>query len=58
MHIMNVMVVRRGKVRLVEAVQRASDPKAALALVKDRVEPELQEPALLDRVGTEIVELR
>jgi len=43
MYIMNVMVVRRGKIRLVEAVQRASDPKAALVLVKDRVEPELQE---------------
>jgi hypothetical protein len=43
MYIMNVMVVRRGKIRLVEAVQRASDPEAALALVKDRVEPELQE---------------
>ena len=43
MYIMNAMVVRRGKIRLVEAVQRASDPKAALVLVKDRVEPELQE---------------
>ena len=43
MYIMNVMVVRRGKIRLVEAVQRASDPEAALVLVKDRVEPELQE---------------
>ena len=43
MYIMNVMVVRRGKIRLVEAVQRASDPEAALALVKGRVEPELQE---------------
>jgi hypothetical protein len=43
MYIMNAMVVRRGKIRLVEAVQRASDPEAALVLVKDRVEPELQE---------------
>jgi len=43
MYIMNVMVVRRGKIRLVEAVQRASDPGAALVLVKDRIEPELQE---------------
>jgi hypothetical protein len=43
MYIMNVIVVRRGKIRLVEAVQRASDPEAALRLVKDRVEPELQE---------------
>jgi len=43
MYIMNAMVVRRGKIRLVEAVQRASDPEAALTLVKNRVEPELQE---------------
>jgi hypothetical protein len=43
MYIMNAMIVRRGKIRLVEAVQRASDPEAALVLVKDRVEPELQE---------------
>ena len=43
MYIMNAMVVRRGKIRLVEAVQRASDPGAALVLVKDRIEPELQE---------------
>ena len=43
MYIMNAMVVRRGKIRLVEAVQRASDLGAALLLVKDRVEPELQE---------------
>jgi len=43
MYIMNVMVVRRGKIRLVKAVQRASDPEAALLLVKHRVEPELQE---------------
>jgi hypothetical protein len=43
MYIMNVMVVRRGKIRLVDAVQRASDPEAALGLVENRVEPELQE---------------
>lgn len=43
MYIMNAMVVRRGKIRLVEAVQRASGPEAALVLVKDCVEPELQE---------------
>jgi len=43
MYIMNTMVVRRGKIRLVEAVQRASDPELALVLVKSRVEPELQE---------------
>jgi hypothetical protein len=43
MYIMNAMVVRRGKIRLVKAVQRASDAKVALLLVKDRVDPELQE---------------
>jgi hypothetical protein len=43
MYIMNCMVVRRGKMRLVEAVQRASNPETALGLVRDRVEPELQE---------------
>jgi hypothetical protein len=43
MYIMNVMVVRRGKIRLVKAVQRARDANVALRLVKDRVEPELQE---------------
>ena len=43
MYIMNAMVVRRGKIRLVEAVQRASDPEAALVLSQNRVEPELQE---------------
>jgi hypothetical protein len=43
MYIMNCMIVRRGKIRLVEAVQRAPDSETALLLVKDRVEPELQE---------------
>jgi VIT family len=43
MYIMNSMVVRRGKMRLVEAVQRAPDAEMALVLIQDRVEPELQE---------------
>ena len=43
MYIMNAMVVRRGKIRLVETVQRASDPEAALVLIQNRVELELQE---------------
>jgi hypothetical protein len=43
MYLMNCMVVRRGKIRLVEAVQRAPDEERALRLIKDRVEPELQE---------------
>jgi len=43
MYIMNAMVVRRGKMRLVEAVQRAPDTERALVVIQDRVEPELQE---------------
>jgi VIT1/CCC1 family predicted Fe2+/Mn2+ transporter len=43
MYIMNCMIVRRGKIRLVEAVQRAANPEAALFLVKNGIEPELQE---------------
>ena len=43
MYLMNCMVVRRGKMRLVEAVQRAPDSKETLDLVRNRVEPELQE---------------
>jgi len=37
------MVVRRGKIRLVEAVQGTPDQERALVLIKNRVEPELQE---------------
>src|SRR5262249_16218025 len=43
MYLMNSMVVRRGKIRLVEAVQRAPDQESALVLIRDRIEPELQE---------------
>ena len=43
MYIMNCMIVRRGKLRLVEAVQHASDPGSALFLVREGLEPELQE---------------
>jgi len=46
MYIFNAMIVRRGKIRLVEGVQHAADSKAAMALVQDEFEPELQE--LLD----------
>src|SRR6478735_456381 len=35
MYIMNSMIVRRGKLRLVEAVQHTSDPGAALFLVRE-----------------------
>ena len=46
MYILNSMIVRRGKIRLVEGVQHAADSRAATALVQDQFEPELQE--LLD----------
>src|SRR6478752_4512359 len=42
MYIMNCMIVRRGKMRLVQGVQHATDPEAALVLIQDQVEPELQ----------------
>ena len=43
MYIMNCITVRSGKVRLVKAVQRSSDGNAALVLIQDEIEPELQE---------------
>src|SRR5262245_12014713 len=43
MYIMSAMVIRRGKIRLVETVQSTSDPKLALELIHNEVEPELQE---------------
>jgi len=46
MYIMNCVIVRSGKVRLVRAVQSASDEQSALALIQQEIEPELQE--LLD----------
>ena len=46
MYIMNCVTVRSGKVRLVRAVQSASDEQSALALIQEEIEPELQE--LLD----------
>ena len=46
MYIMNCVTVRSGKVRLVRAVQSASDEQSALALIQDEIEPELHE--LLD----------
>ena len=46
MYIMNSMIVRRSKVRLVEAVRKAPNADVALGLIHDEVEPELQE--LLD----------
>jgi hypothetical protein len=46
MYIMNCVTVRSGKVRLVRAVQSASNQQSALALIQEEIEPELQE--LLD----------
>jgi hypothetical protein len=46
MYIMNCITVRNEKIRLIEAVQRAPDATSALNLVRDGIEPELQD--LLD----------
>ena len=46
MYVMNCMTVRIGRIRLIEAVQRAPNGEAALALIQNGIEPELQE--LLD----------
>jgi hypothetical protein len=43
MYIMNCMTVRSGKVRLIEAVKRVPNEGAALVLIQDEIEPELQE---------------
>jgi hypothetical protein len=43
MYIMNCMTVRSGKARLIEAVQRAPDANAALVIIQNEIEPELQE---------------
>jgi VIT1/CCC1 family predicted Fe2+/Mn2+ transporter len=51
MYIMNCVTVRSGKMRLVQEVQRASNPEAAMALIQDGIEPELQE--LLDPADAE-----
>lgn len=46
MYVMNCITVRSGKMRLVRAVQSAADERAALVLIQNEIEPELQE--LLD----------
>lgn len=46
MYVMNCVTVRSGKMRLVRAVQSAADERAALVLIQNEIEPELQE--LLD----------
>lgn len=43
MYIMDCVTVRAGKVRLLEAVQRAPDAPETLELIQNEIEPELQE---------------
>jgi hypothetical protein len=43
LYLMNSLTVRSGKMRLVKAVQRAPDTQTALGLIRDKIEPELQE---------------
>ena len=43
MYIMNCITVRNEKILLIEAVQRAPDATSALNLVRDGIEPELQD---------------
>src|SRR5690348_5249127 len=42
MYLMSCVTVRSEKAKLVVAVQSATDPAAALALIQDGIEPELQ----------------
>ena len=42
MYVMNCITVRSGKRRLIDAVQHATDENAALAVIENEVEPELQ----------------
>ena len=43
MYLMNCVTVRSDKIRLIQAVQRVPDTKAALELIQTQIEPELQE---------------
>ena len=49
MYVMNCITVRNGKRRLIDAVQRAADENAALAIIENEVEPELQSMLEPDR---------
>jgi hypothetical protein len=42
MYIMNCLTERSSKVRLIEAVQRARDNRAALDIIQNEIAPELQ----------------
>jgi hypothetical protein len=43
MYLMDCITVRSGRMRLVRRVQHGLDPEQALGLVRDEIEPELQE---------------
>jgi hypothetical protein len=43
MYVMDCVIVRSGKARLIQAVQTAPNPETALALIQNEVDPELQE---------------
>src|SRR5436190_19775875 len=43
MYMMDCITVRHGKMRLVRAVQQSPGEPAALSLIQDEIEPELQE---------------
>ncbi len=42
MYVMNCMTMRSGRVRLLKAVQRAPDAEAALAKIREKIDPELE----------------
>ncbi|HEX5398513.1 MAG TPA: VIT family protein, partial [Verrucomicrobiae bacterium] len=42
MYVMNCVTERSGKARLIQEIQRASDSKAALAVIRDEIEPDLE----------------
>ena len=48
MYVMNCMAERSIRARLVRQIQGASDPQAALAIVRNQVEPELESLAAPD----------
>jgi len=43
MYIMNCITVRSGKARFLEAMQQAPDAESALRLIRDEIEPDLQD---------------
>jgi hypothetical protein len=51
MYLMNCMTERVGKTRLIRAVQSTADPERALALIQEKIRPELEE--LIDHAETE-----